>query len=90
MNVKLSSKGQLVIPKKIRIALNLQPGTEFDVELINGKILLRPVVDKENLEQIIKELQELAKGSNLLDALEEEKRWELEKEQRREQSFFAR
>ena len=90
MNVKLSSKGQLVIPKKIRKALNLQPGTEFDVELINGKILLRPVVDKENLEQIIKELQELAKGSNLLDALEEEKRWELEKEQHREQSFFAR
>jgi AbrB family looped-hinge helix DNA binding protein len=89
MNVKLSSKGQLVIPKKIRKALNLQPGTEFDVELINGKILLHPIVDKENLEQIIKELQELAKGSNLLDALAEERRWELEKEHRREQSLFT-
>jgi antitoxin PrlF len=89
MNVKLSSKGQLVIPKKIREALNLQPGTEFDVELINGKILLNPIVDKENLEQIIKELQELAKGSNLLDALAEERRWELEKEHRREQSLFT-
>ncbi len=89
MNVKLSSKGQLVIPKKIRQALNLQPGTEFDIELVGRQIHLRPVIDKEKMEQIITELQELAQGSNLLDALEEDKRWEQEKEHRREQSFFA-
>ena len=46
MNVKLSSKGQLVIPKKIRQALDLQPGTEFDVELVGRQIILQPIVDK--------------------------------------------
>ena len=40
MNVKLSSKGQLVIPKEIRKALDLQPGTEFDIELINEQVRL--------------------------------------------------
>lgn len=40
---KLSSKGQLVIPKAMRDAHGWQPGTEFTVEDRGGEIVLRPV-----------------------------------------------
>ncbi|MCP4357900.1 MAG: AbrB/MazE/SpoVT family DNA-binding domain-containing protein [Chloroflexi bacterium] len=89
MNVKLSSKGQLVIPKKIRHALDLQPGTEFDIKMVGKQIILQPIVDKAEMLRTIEKLHTLAKGSDLLDMLEEEHRWEREKEHRREQSLFA-
>lgn len=40
---KLSSKGQVVLPKSVRDARSLHPGTEFAVEEVAGGILLRPV-----------------------------------------------
>ena len=44
MVVKLSSKGQLVIPKVMRQALNLHAGAEFDVRITEGSIVLDPIV----------------------------------------------
>jgi len=43
MVVRLSSKGQLVIPKSIRDALRLKAGTCFEAYLQEGKIILEPV-----------------------------------------------
>ena len=43
MIIKLSSKGQLVIPKSVRQALGLQTGATFHVDLENGKIILEPL-----------------------------------------------
>jgi antitoxin PrlF len=43
MLVKLSSKGQLVIPKAVRQALGLRQGTQFHVQLSEGKIILEPM-----------------------------------------------
>jgi antitoxin PrlF len=43
MLVRLSSKGQLVIPKTVREALGLGPGAQFRVWLREGKIVLEPV-----------------------------------------------
>jgi len=40
---KLSSKGQLVLPKSIRDAQKWRPGTQFSVEQVNGGVLLKPV-----------------------------------------------
>lgn len=40
--VKLSSKGQIVIPKEIRDAQHLAAGTEFFVSCIEGEIRLAP------------------------------------------------
>jgi len=37
---KLTSKGQLVIPKRIRDAVRATPGTEFQVRLEGGRIIL--------------------------------------------------
>lgn len=41
-NTTLTSKGQLVIPKAIRTALHVRPGTRFSVTLDNGRIVLEP------------------------------------------------
>ena len=43
MLTRLSSKGQLVIPKAVRQALGLGPGTRFHVRLNEGRIILEPV-----------------------------------------------
>jgi AbrB family looped-hinge helix DNA binding protein len=40
--VKLSSKGQIVIPKEIREAQHLTVGTEFFVSYVEGEIRLTP------------------------------------------------
>lgn len=39
----LSSKGQVVIPKEIRAALGLKPGSKLNISLQGEKILLEPV-----------------------------------------------
>ena len=45
MLAKLSSKGQLVIPKGIRRALGLAAGAQFHVRLDeDGKIVLEPIL----------------------------------------------
>jgi antitoxin PrlF len=41
-SAKLSSKGQLTIPKEIRETLNVAPGTEFHLTVENGKLLATP------------------------------------------------
>jgi AbrB family looped-hinge helix DNA binding protein len=43
MVIKLSSKGQLVIPKSIRRSLKLQSGVEFDIQIVEGRIVLEPI-----------------------------------------------
>ncbi len=43
MLTKLSSKGQLVIPKAIRQALGLRTGTQFHIRVTEGRILLEPI-----------------------------------------------
>ena len=47
MSIKLSSKGQLVLPKHIRQELQLEPGAEFEVDIVDGKIILQPVLKQE-------------------------------------------
>ncbi len=43
MLVRLSSKGQLVIPKNVRQALDLQPGALFHLRAEADEIVLEPV-----------------------------------------------
>ena len=40
---KLSSKGQVILPRSVRDAQNWPPGTEFAVETVAGGVLLRPL-----------------------------------------------
>jgi AbrB family looped-hinge helix DNA binding protein len=40
--VKVSPKFQVVIPKKVRESLNLSPGQQLDVYVLDGTIHLHP------------------------------------------------
>ena len=41
-NTRLSTKGQIILPKNIRTSRGWMPGTEFTVEETGDGILLRP------------------------------------------------
>ncbi len=40
---KLSTKGQVVLPREVRDTLGLASGTEFEVEVEDGAVVLRPI-----------------------------------------------
>lgn len=73
MLARLSSKGQLVIPKVIREALDLKTGTQFQVRVGDGKIVLQPIS-----ESTIDGLYAKYAGADLIDELEAEHRQEIQ------------
>ncbi|MCI0555315.1 MAG: AbrB/MazE/SpoVT family DNA-binding domain-containing protein [Anaerolineae bacterium] len=75
MLLRLSSKGQVVIPKTIRESLRLKNGDQFQVRVIDGKIVLEPVA-----KGLIEKLQGKYVGYDMLKILEEEHRREIENE----------
>ena len=77
MVVRLSSKGQLVIPQSIRRALKLSPGTEFHLEVVERKIILDPVSTASPLDALYGRFA----GHDLLDDLEQEHQREMADEQ---------
>lgn len=40
---KLSTKGQVVLPKDVRESLGLSSGAELEVEVRDGLVILRPI-----------------------------------------------
>jgi len=54
---KIGTKGQIVIPKKIREALNLKAGDMVKQRVVNKKILITPV----KKEEILREVKVLSK-----------------------------
>jgi AbrB family looped-hinge helix DNA binding protein len=77
MLAKLSSKGQLIIPKAIRRSLGLEPGSEFHVNLVDTKIILEPVSNASPIDQLYGKYS----GTDLLDALEREHGLEIHDDQ---------
>ena len=73
MRVKLTTKGQLVIPKPIRDALYLQAGDRLDVHLENESIILH----LSNEPDLIETLCGSFAGVDMLSELEEEHRREV-------------
>jgi len=76
MLAKLSSKGQLVIPKSVRQTLGLQAGTRFRIHVTEGRILLEPIAPS-----IIDTLHGKYSDTDLLSELEEEHQREIEGEE---------
>ena len=67
---KITKKGQVTIPKKIREAIGVKPGSEVNFQIHNGECILKKVVKgnpirkwtgylkiKKTTDQIIKELR---------------------------------
>lgn len=77
MAVTLSTKGQIVIPKRIREALGLRPGAKFVIELEGDRLILRPVRG-----DIAQRLYGRYRELDLLKDLEEEHLREIERERR--------
>lgn len=75
MLLRLSSKGQLVIPKAIREALRMKIGDQFQARVQDGRIILEPVA-----KGLAQKLHGKYKGHDMLTALEEEHRREIENE----------
>lgn len=72
---KLSSKGQVVLPKAIRTAIKADPGTTFRVSLQEKKIILEPVS-----KSLVDHLYGKFSGASLLDDLEDEHAKEIAEE----------
>ena len=75
MLLRLSSKGQLVIPKVMRESLRVKSGDQFQVRIQDGKIILEPVA-----KGLVQKLHGKYAGHDMLTALEEEHRREIENE----------
>ena len=80
MLLRLSSKGQLVLPKKIRETLHLKNGDQFQARIVDGKIVLEPLK-----KDAIDTLHGILEGTDVLNELEEEHRREVE----RDKNLFA-
>ena len=75
MLLLLSSKGQSVIPKTIREVYILKMAINSKVKIVDGMIILDPVA-----KGLVEKLYGKYAGQNMLAALEEEHRQELENE----------
>lgn len=75
----VSSKGQLVIPKEIRDALEIGPGTRVAITIEDDRIILQPA----NLRLIDKLCGITAGGSSMTDDLLSERRAEHRLEEER-------
>ena len=76
MLVTLTSKGQLVIPKPVREALNLSSGDQLRVRIVEGKIVLEPLAGH----SLVDSLYGKFSGEDMLSDLEEEHQQELARE----------
>jgi AbrB family looped-hinge helix DNA binding protein len=74
--VTLSSKGQLVIPKPVREALNLSAGDQFHVQIVEGKIVLELLSGHSLVDRLFGKFA----GDDLLSDLKEEHQQELGRE----------
>jgi len=76
MIAKVSSKGQVVVPKEIRKQMKIKTGTFFEFKQIDKKRLEITVIH-----DLIKELEGIYKGSGMLKELEREHKEEIERDE---------
>ena len=82
--VKVSSKGQMVIPAAIREQLGIESGTRVSIRLEGSELVLRPETLAAKLAMIRKMRGITAGGPSLCDELLEDRRRERDRELREE------
>jgi len=65
MEATVATKGQIVIPAKIRRHLGIKEGTKLNLEERNGEIILRPLG-----REYFQKMSGILKGGRLLHSLE--------------------
>jgi AbrB family looped-hinge helix DNA binding protein len=78
MEATVTSKGQVVIPAKLRRNLGIKKGTRLYLEERNGEIVLRPLG-----REYFQEMSGILKGGGLLKTLEESRREDRKTEERK-------
>ena len=70
MITAMSTRGQIVLPKKIRTALNLGAGTQFIVFSDQGNILLKPISEPQlsDFEAVLKKAKQWAVETGLQES----------------------
>ena len=76
MIAKVSSKGQVVVPKEIRKQMGIKSGAFLEFMQIDDKRLEVTVI-----KDLIKELEGIYKGSGILKELEREHKEEIERDE---------
>ena len=71
--VNFGTKGQVVIPRRLRKEFEIEAGTKAQVYEENGNIILRPMTSK-----FIKSLRGSLKGSGVMKAMREDRKRERE------------
>lgn len=74
MEMRISVKGQIVIPVELRRKYGLEPGTAVRIVDTERGILLKPITGK-----TISEARGLYKGSGILQSLLEQRRQDAER-----------
>lgn len=78
--IRISSKGQVVLPKNIREQLALETGRQLKVELAGDSIILEPVEETEK--RGWRRWGGAFRGSGMLDDLLAEHRIEVERDEK--------
>ena len=70
MITAMSTRGQIVLPKKIRSALSLDAGTKFIVFSDQGTILLKPITEPKlsDFEAVLKKAKQWATDTGLQES----------------------
>ena len=76
---RMGRKGQVVIPKEIRDQIGLKPGQEVAFSVEGNRVMLLPI--PEDIVGFLRGWGKQYKG--MLEALAEDHRWEMEKDDRR-------
>ena len=66
--MRLSSKGQVVIPRQVRERLGVKAGDELVLHVVSDRILLAEVVEPSPLEPLLERLEREAKRRRLTPA----------------------
>jgi AbrB family looped-hinge helix DNA binding protein len=73
VNVRMSSRGRLVIPGSMRRALGLEPGAELSIEIVEDHLVLTPLARRSPED----ELYGMLRDTDVLSELEDDHRPEM-------------
>lgn len=79
---KLTSKGQVVIPKALRETLRWRPGTKLTIEAQEGAVVLRPTGARPQFGELMSQLTGFLTEGDPLGDLEADHRAEVEEDER--------